>query len=501
MPCEICHLGDPEATNVLAGHRGMEVEGAALDVVDETCGRCHSREVDWVKASPMATGRGLIAVDRWAFGEIPWPDGDETFLDIVNEPDPTPAQQHLRRLCVGCHLHTRRENRDDIINPGTGSGCAACHRGPAEGRGHSSLPGTPSDDRCFGCHSRSARISLTYQGLAEVSGAWAEACETDSILADDRTVCRIPADVHHDAGMSCVDCHLHTELMGDGVTYPHSERAIEISCETCHGPVEPEEETIWGEVQDSVPLALLRLHGAWRPGNERLRMGSQGTPLWNLRLEPDRADGLADSVWVLHTKASDSTLQVTPTPDDVRHRMPGHEGLSCAACHSASAPTCPTCHTTFDRAGEQWDFGAGTMGPGVWVETTEGVGSEPPKLAMGADARILPATPGMVGEIDARPAGGELRKLHLFSVFDPHSTVKKGRACADCHLDESVYMDGMGTRVGARPLTAADRNRAMAVGPCLECHEANEDWWLDYRAWIRKLDPNHPDEIDEGGRR
>lgn len=495
MPCEICHLGDPEGTNVLAGHRGMEVEGAALDVVDQTCGQCHAREVAWVKASPMATGRGLIAVDRWAFGEIPGPEGQETFLDLIAVTDPTPAQDHLRRLCLGCHLNSRRENRDDIIDPGSGSGCSACHQGPAEGRGHSAMPGTPSDDRCFGCHSRSSRISLTYRGLAEVSGRWAEACASDTVVADGRILCRVQADVHHEAGMACVDCHQYTEIMGDGAAYSHSEHAVGISCETCHGPVPLEEETIWAEVRDSVPWALLRLHGQWRPGSERVRLGRKGAPMWNLRLEWDREGSRADSVWVHYTKATGEALPVTPTPTDVQHRMPGHEGLTCAACHAVHAPTCPTCHTTFDFQGEQWNFGAGAEEEGVWVETTDGVGSQPPGLAVGADARILPAIPGMVGEIDARPAGGDLRHLHLFSVLDPHSTVKAGRGCGDCHLEPAVLLEGTGTRLGARPLNLEERRRAAAVGPCLECHDGDEEWWMDYTEVMKALDPRHPEEI------
>jgi hypothetical protein len=286
--------------------------------------------------------------------------------------------------------------------------------------------------------------------------------------------------------------------MGDSVTHFHAEHAVEISCETCHGPVPPEEEARWWQVTDSVPLALLRLHGEWRDLNETVRLGRYGTPMWNLRRERDSQGSPSDSLWVLYSKATGEPHPVTATPSDLRHRMPGHEDLSCVACHAASAPTCPTCHTTFDRLGEQWDFGSGREGIGAWVETTEGVGSQPPGLALGADSRVLPAIPGMVGEIDARPAGGQLRRLHLFSVLDPHSTVKEGRSCGDCHLDTGPYMQGTGTRVGARPLPGERLRKALAVGPCLECHEGDEDWWMDYFEVIEGLDPRHPEELNRG---
>lgn len=499
MPCNVCHLGDPEGATVLEAHRGMRVDGAALDIVDRTCGQCHARAVRTVKASPMATGRGLIAVDRWAFGEIPRPDGQETFIDISHLQHPTPAQDHLRRLCLGCHLNTHKDNRDDVIGPDAGSGCAACHWGPKNGHKHSALPGTPSENRCFGCHSRSSRISLTYRGWAEISGHGAGACAADTVLADDRTLCRIPADVHHEAGMSCVDCHLHTEVMGDGHTYLHAEQAVEIRCETCHGHVAVNEESTWDMVRDSVSRALLHLHLDWRSMNERVRLAKRGTPVWNVRYERVPGGSLADSTWVLHTKADNKSLPITPTPFDVRHLLPGHKDLSCEACHAASAPTCPTCHTTYDPKGEQWDFGAGRVAKGAWMESTQGMESRPPGLAFGPDGRILPAIPGMVGEIDLRAFGKGVRHLHLFSVLDPHSTVKQGRTCRDCHTHAGIYLTGTGTRVGARAFTAEERRRILDVGSCLKCHRGDEPWWIYYSAIRKSLDPRHPAELRKGG--
>ena len=41
-------------------------------------------------------------------------------------------------------------------------------------------------------------------------------------------------DIHHKAGMQCVDCHDSYELMGDGKLYMHEEDQVMISCEDCH---------------------------------------------------------------------------------------------------------------------------------------------------------------------------------------------------------------------------------------------------------------------------
>lgn len=485
FPCQLCHLGNTEGTDVLTAHQGMEMEPGALETADRTCGLCHAMVVDHVKKSPMATARGLVAVDRWAFGEIPTPNGHETLLEAITAPNPTPAQDHLSRLCSGCHLNTRKDNRDDIIAKG-GSGCGACHTEVTDGNGHSTVEGTVPDSRCFGCHSRSSRISLSYQGLAEVAGPQAAACAADTVLADERVMCRIPPDIHHESGVGCTDCHMHTELMGDGKTYLHAEDAVEITCRACHDPVKRGAERTWWDVRDTVTSALLRLRTEWRPDNEPVRLGRHGTPIWNLRPTP------GGTGWTLYRKSDLKPIDVTPTPVDANHDMPGHERLSCASCHTAAAPTCPTCHTRFDPRGEQWDFGAGEVRSGAWIETHEGVGSAPPGLALGADGRIRPAVPGMVGTLDARAAGGTVRKIDLFSVLDPHSTRKESRTCEDCHSHPEILMTGTGTRVGARAFNAAERNRILRVGACLECHQGDEPWWMDYKGALARLEPGHP---------
>jgi len=208
-----------------------------------------------------------------------------------------------------------------------------------------------------------------------------------------------------------------------------------------------------------------------------------------------------DGTWVLRSKATGRPMPVKPTPRDLRHTLFGHERLSCASCHSAMAPTCPTCHTSFDAADEQWDFAVAGVRPGRWMETDKGVGFGAPGLAIGPDGRIRPAVPGMDATLDARAAGGGLREVHLFSVLDPHSTTLKGRACAECHLDEGIFLDGVGTRNGARALTAAERATVARVGPCLECHEGEEGWYDSFALVMTGLDARHPEEFEERARR
>lgn len=517
--CEPCHLGDPRATTADAAHLGMEPEPGALRTASRTCGRCHARELERVRTSLMATARGIVAVDRWAFGERATRDGDETMADVLAAAHPTPAQDHLRRLCAGCHLGTTRDNRDDAIVAG-GSGCGACHspaRPPLpEGAtllSHPTVDGRVDDGRCLGCHSRSGRISLGYQGLFETSGAGIDACpEGDRVtLHDGRTGCRAPADVHQRAGMACIDCHLHTELMGDGTAWAHEEQATEVRCESCHGPAASPEgaddspaTATWGAVADAITLDLLRQRGEVRAADEPVRAGRRGTPLWNVRPQPGH-DG-----WVLVGKLDGRARPIRATPHDLDHERPGHERLVCAACHDTWAPRCPTCHTSFEEGGTQWDFGTGSEMPGRWHERNEGMSWAPPTLGVNAAGRVVPTMPGMIATL-ADP--GPPRSLRLYAAIVPHTTQREARSCLSCHADSIALGLGEGrleldgdavrfsprhvdpdapdqardrwvslfpehpgdtTRAGGRSLDAAEQRRVLTVGACLVCHAPDD---------------------------
>lgn len=441
---------------MLAAHEGLEREAGALRSAASTCGTCHPDETRRVEGSLMASARGLIAIDRWGFGELSDDalagDGhghyghDETMLDLLGAESPSPGQDHARRLCAGCHLNSVRDNRDDAVR-GTGSGCGACHvsyepapratriignRLAPQGFTHPGIDGVVSDQRCLGCHSRSSRISLSYQGLAEISGSFLEECEEPAEIFDGRSGCRLPADVHFEAGMTCTDCHLHTELMGDGRRYDRERDAVELRCESCHGAPGGERPSArWREIADPITRRILARRGVEAAAEEEVLVGARGTPIWNTHR---RADGR----WEMRSKDGERRWTLTPTPGDVTHRQAGHEDLSCQACHSSWAPTCPTCHTEYDATQRQWDFASGTYRDGRWVETNEGMGFGMPGIGrvprrQGEGAEYVPEVPGMDAVIDARGAGGELREIHRRAHFDPHTTRRVTRGCDTCH--------------------------------------------------------------------
>ena len=340
---------------------------------------------------------------------------------------------------------------------GAGSGCSACHSARrVAGGAHPPIDGVVPDERCLGCHSRSARISLSYQGLAEVhDGA---DCPSPVTLFDGRPGCRVTEDVHHASGIACTDCHLHTELMGDGKAHAHQEDAVELRCESCHGPAGAANEATWADVQDPSSVAMLARRRATRLPGERVRRGVRGTPLWNLR-----SDG--GGVWRLLRKADSAPIVVPQTPTDTNHARAGHERLTCGACHSAWTPLCPECHTSFEPDGEQWDFGAAAARPGRWVEAPASFGWGEPPLGVTADGWIVPVVPGMHATIEVDPETGRSVRRRLFARAAPHTTSRLGRTCVSCHrarqdgLAWAPDLPGQGTRVGLRPLTAQERER------------------------------------------
>ena len=527
LGCSSCHLGDPLSYDAARAHAGMEPEPGALETVDRTCAQagCHAREAARVRISAMTTAAGIISADRLVFGESAL-GRPETMAAVLAEPQPTPAETHVRRLCAGCHLGARKGNKDDAIVT-RGSGCSACHLGSQTGR-HPSVGGPVGDDRCLGCHSRSGRVSLSYTGLAELQATDMANCATPAQLHDGRPACRLEADVHQRAGMACIDCHLHSEVMGDGRQIKHKAEQLEVRCESCHGPVDATLQATWDAVNDPISADLLRINGQTRPKTEPVRRGRRGTPLWNLRnlrnLRPTQAAGSGlKAPWTLSRKADGQPLPVRQTPADNNHRLPGHERLGCATCHSAWMPTCSSCHVSWRDDGKQWDFALAAEAPGRWQERAVGLGWGPPTLAVVADKDIVPATPGMIMELQTA-AGGSVRSARLYAPLVPHTTGSKARTCAGCHLSSVViglgrgqlHLDGpaprfvaaqpdaatpgrgrdgwvalqatevgQSTREHVRSLNRAERLRVLAVGTCLPCHGAADD--AIYRDFPRSL--------------
>ena len=250
--CASCHLGNPWTLDKQLAHAGMTRTPGNLSVVAQTCGasNCHTDQARRVHASLMNTMSGVVAVDKFAFGE-------NTDLDAhydVAALGHTAADTHLRNLCASCHLGQDKVHPGPINETDRGGGCSACHlrydaaatselqmgSGSAAPLHHPDISVHVPAEACFGCHSRSGRIATSYEGwheslmdekTAQASPGWPGHFR---LLADGRVFEKHPADIHAEKGMTCIDCHQASEVMGDGATHAHERDAIKIACADCH---------------------------------------------------------------------------------------------------------------------------------------------------------------------------------------------------------------------------------------------------------------------------
>ena len=383
--CAACHAGDPEAPTEQAAHDGLIVHKTRA-ALDDSPGAAHP-------ASLQSMGHGI-------------------------------ADSLLRKQCASCHLGQRKRAHALDVTQDRGGGCLACHVNEYPEDGHPALTTRVDDGRCFGCHSRSGRIALSYTGLAEIPPPAGDAARPALRLADGRAVERLPADVHYIAGMSCIDCHTSVGLMGDAGDAKHQREAVDIACTDCHGNAAPRV-----ALHDwPAELASMKKHVPFATDADTrfLATRNNGTPLWHIE---ERSDG----AW-LHTKNTGRVLRI-PAPAAENHaRDRRHERLTCAACHSQWAPQCFGCHMEYDPGGEQWDHVARSVTPGRWNDRFWHADNGPPALGVNGDNRIEPFVPGMIMTV-AHPAWDAAKFLRQFAPLSPHTT-GASRSCVSCHRSD-----------------------------------------------------------------
>ncbi len=531
--CTTCHLGNPTAQTAAGAHHGMVVIPGNLEDAARTCGACHAQEVDDIHHSLMTTNAGLVAVNRFVFGEQATPDGDTPITAIGH----SPADDHLRNLCASCHLGNPRTEFGVIDDASRGGGCNACHLNydaaaqrelaaylvdaTVVPRTHPTLDLNIDNIHCTGCHSRSGRIAMNYEGWHETQLAALPTPGATPVahrqLQDGRVFRAVSADVHHTAGLSCVDCHTYADVMGDGQRYLHEEQAVKLQCTDCHRTEIPA-----GTAVTDLPALYQRLHRMRDFTHERvLETAQDGIPLVNTYVP---GDGRA----FLIGKA-DGGLHPLKAPSGACAREFGHQTLDCASCHSAWAPQCTSCHTEYDPQTPAYDLLANVDRTGAWIERAGDFRATLPPLGVSEQpdgVHIQPAVPGMIMTLDrsgfaAKVEGVPVQTFHrLFAPASPHTTAKAGRDCRSCHNEPVALGYGSGrlsydptaaagarwrfvaehavrpedglpedawigflqvprepasTRTDFRPFTIPEQQRILTVGACLECHDQGSE--------------------------
>ncbi|MDX1603481.1 MAG: hypothetical protein R3209_10430 [Salinimicrobium sediminis] len=496
-----------------------------------TCGKCHSEELKKINNSLMTTNSGLVAVDKFVFGEADSPNYHYHIKDIQY----SAADKHIRDLCANCHLGAEKAEYGEINQLSRGGGCIACHLNYSDeaksdlekylASGKKELPGFhPSTDifvndtHCFGCHSRSSRISTNYIGLQETLLDEKEIGNKKeySVLQDKRVYKHLEADVHHTKGLLCIDCHSSHEVMGTGVKYLHQEDAVTLNCSDCHFKEKPN--TIPYDSLDRESL-LVFLHRDYKHSDKKiLAVKEDGHPLVNTYV-----DSTGNAYLISKNNGKVHPLK----PQAAECSRESHKNISCSSCHSSWTSRCIGCHNEFDKdKPKAFDLLDKKYVTGQWEEYVAEFSSSQPALGVrehGGKNVIEPAIPGMILTIDKgsyKGKPGEDISFHrLYAPNSPHTTTKEVRDCKSCHSNSATLGYGMGsleykiknnkgswiftpeyalnsndnlpedawipflkdvekgvvnsTRTNFRPFNVEEQKRMLFIGACLQCHKDN----------------------------
>ncbi len=455
-----------------------------LRILDQTCGRCHADLVDHLALSLHGTTAGHLNDGLYENGILERRASRYGIFPVVN-PSPGPHEldelisidrlrgarrdrdlgDHFsdlpRKACMQCHLYSDgfavrgRLGMDGLYR---GSGCAACHVTYAEnGKSQSSDPvsdrfepghpvrhemtSVPPVETCATCHVGDASIGNGFRGLAQLYPSQPAGPDipgtTNRLLAQQFFVSDpllTPPDIHHAAGMHCIDCHTRADIMGDGNLYGAMEHGVEIECVDCHGTL--------GARSD-----LLTSRGGDLPQLEQLG---------DLVVLRGKVDGKVRRV----KQVMDV---VDPESPDYNERAAlamthEHDGLECYACHSGWNTNFFGFHFDRNEAFSQLDLIRGSRTEGR-VSTQERVFATLRQFVLGVNPEGMVApymvgfsTMGTVRGPDGEPLPGLDQALPETAAglsgmtmvhHQTHTTQPAARSCIECHRSPATW--GLGT--------------------------------------------------------
>ncbi len=508
--CVACHLGNPAKKNKKEAHLNLISIPGNLSNASQTCGKCHQGIPQRIMHSPMNTMSGVVSIDKYVFGE----NNDlDSLFQIHHIDNKSLGEKHLRNKCASCHLGNEKTKTNPISERSRGGGCLACHLNYTEGakKGHFEyqqnlkLPQTHAsinlqitDKHCFGCHSRSGRISTNYQGWHETQ------LKADSItdfkhyriLEDKRVFVKKQADIHQQLGMSCIDCHDTWDVMGTGQYYNHQEDAVSTTCTACHSK---DLQSVAYQDLDPSDKRMLKKRNI---DTTKHYLKADNKMYYNVLIEANKA--------TLITKNTHKSIALK---DDYSNclRNNAHQSVSCSSCHTAWAPQCISCHTNYDKEIGSYDLLSKKEVDGAWLEKGAHYLASFPTLGVvtkQGKRTIKTVAPGMIMTLEKKQS----KSFHrLFAPVSAHTISKETPRCKACHLNPLVLGYGRGeltinskkkwlfkplfdkhqdelpqdawipflkndtvnkaTRKNLRPFSKKEQQKILTVGACLTCHK------------------------------
>jgi hypothetical protein len=479
-----------------------------IRVAQDSCGSCHAKQVETVKNSIMTTNAGhymptrylggfqdqeaiygsYAASDPDCTGEpgtscelIPLiPPSDETIEAAILAEDWDKLEEiaydhYLAKSCDTCHAAGYGKNDSPHLYRSTG--CTSCHvlynkNGVYEGEDPmipNNVPVFPArheittkipTEQCATCHFQGGRIGLNFRGIRE-SGfgdtspnavPWNESAYGHAagyyILDEDGTndVDETPPDIHYSAGMHCADCHVGTDVHGDGRLHATAKTQVDIRCEDCHGT--PRNKII----TDASGLYRTR-NGRVLP---QLSTDQDGEVV--LTGIVDGAIHKTPQIAVLLSEGGGASeamhRAMAPNEDDWTHA----DSLTCDTCHTSYNLYCLGCHVSMDMRLSQIDHQTGTKSTGLVRGSREYWSIDHVLIGQGVDGRaqsVIPSQQVQMTLIDRegqalvgdkyednstlgvfRATEGSNANIG-FAPFFQHTTTDKPRTCDVCHRADS----------------------------------------------------------------
>jgi hypothetical protein len=478
-----------------------------IRVVDKTCGTCHAGHAATVKNSIMTTNTGHYMPTRFLAGfqdrdaiygayaatdtsfdptiahTVPSimalrPAGKETFKAAFDDGDMALVEElaydhYLAKSCNTCHAAGYPRNNSPHLYRSTG--CTSCHmvynkNGVYTGEDEAisnAVPVYPAKheittaiptEQCATCHFQGGRIGLLFRGIREGgfgdapehAEVWAESAYGHApgyyILDEDTTndVDETPPDLHYAAGLDCVDCHVGTEVHGDGRIYSTEKYQVDIKCEDCHGSPR----------QRVLPAA----DGAYYTSTGRklpqLTTGADGSVILISKMD-EAEHGVPQPADILASGSASEAMQraMGPNEDDWSHT----DSLTCDTCHNSHQQYCLGCHVSIDTRLTQVDYQTGHKTVGLTRGSRGSYSLDRLLLSMAPDGRAQATAPSqqvqmsvidfagellLGGVVGAGTDSAELGKFREsstgkpnvgFSPFFQHTSSAKPRSCDTCH--------------------------------------------------------------------
>lgn len=415
-------------------------------------------------------------------------------LHKLNDDPALAAFTYIRQECNRCHHAVKgRAKRGDF----RGMGCSSCHipysnEGKYEGRDTSIPSDEPSHplthqiqgtreatvtihgvsyhglpaETCTTCHNRGKRIGVSFQGLMEspYAAPFTDAGDEQPDLHTKHYLA-MEQDIHYQKGMKCQDCHVSTDVHGDGFLAATNLAAVQIECSDCHGTPD---RYPW-----ELPLGFMdefRMNPATGAGRGITRrqlphtwagtahepkdgflLTARGNPYENV---------VRDGNEVIVYTAEGKDLRLQPLKKLASEEKISQRGLvsmqgvakhmqrmECYSCHASWTPQCYGCHVKVDfRQKDQCpEVGESKMGfdwvaagrrhqqdefrsdageenydlmiPGEVSEQRSYLRWEEPMLGINGEGRVTPLAPGCQPAITIiGPAGDPILKNHIFKT-------------------------------------------------------------------------------------